>query len=268
MAHGTQGSTTKQCNTDGCDKLVRARGLCVTHYNRLTQPNRHSPKRATCFVCGATCSRTGGGGRKYGATCSIECRRVLTFGWSEPLPADHMARWVGRTCTWKPPAQPKQPAARFTAGQCSDCGTWYTAEACGSPVKYCSTACSRRTARRTRRALEHNATGTFRYTDVLQLFIANGRRCAYCDQPVNGLPDPEHVMPLSRGGSNDATNLVASCRRCNTDKGDLTLEEWAASRHQRDLPPVLTPATATDGRFKHLIIATPSRSAWRNRTAS
>jgi hypothetical protein len=36
----------------------------------------------------------------------------------------------------------------------------------------------------------------------------------------------EHVTPIIRGGSEDPSNFVPSCRKCNTLKGSLTLEEY------------------------------------------
>lgn len=35
----------------------------------------------------------------------------------------------------------------------------------------------------------------------------------------------DHVFPRSRGGSNEAINLVAACKPCNNRKGDRTPEE-------------------------------------------
>lgn len=36
----------------------------------------------------------------------------------------------------------------------------------------------------------------------------------------------EHVVPLSKGGSNDISNIVLSCPRCNLSKHDKLLHEW------------------------------------------
>jgi 5-methylcytosine-specific restriction protein A len=44
----------------------------------------------------------------------------------------------------------------------------------------------------------------------------DGYQCAYC----GGLATTaDHVVPRSRGGSDDPSNLVAACRRCNSRKG-------------------------------------------------
>lgn len=46
--------------------------------------------------------------------------------------------------------------------------------------------------------------------------------CAHCGCPV-AIGDNftvEHVVPISKGGTNDLVNIVALCRTCNTTKGD------------------------------------------------
>lgn len=36
----------------------------------------------------------------------------------------------------------------------------------------------------------------------------------------------EHVIPLSRGGTNSPDNVKSACERCNSEKGNRTPEEW------------------------------------------
>lgn len=49
--------------------------------------------------------------------------------------------------------------------------------------------------------------------------------CHYCgDQHDNMCAD--HVVPLSRGGSNERDNLVCCCIPCNSSKADRLLSEW------------------------------------------
>ena len=54
---------------------------------------------------------------------------------------------------------------------------------------------------------------------------ACGYRCAYCGE-VSAVLQKEHKIPLSRGGSNAAANIVPSCPRCNYRKGSLTDAEF------------------------------------------
>ncbi len=42
-------------------------------------------------------------------------------------------------------------------------------------------------------------------------------RCRYCGS--NLYPEIDHIIPLSRGGTNDPSNLQVLCRGCNAQKG-------------------------------------------------
>jgi 5-methylcytosine-specific restriction endonuclease McrA len=72
----------------------------------------------------------------------------------------------------------------------------------------------------------------------------DGGRCAYCTDAADTV---DHVVPRSRGGQHDWSNVVASCKRDNLVKGDQLLSELGWS-----LP---FKPTAPDGhlwRLRHL----------------
>jgi hypothetical protein len=46
-----------------------------------------------------------------------------------------------------------------------------------------------------------------------------GYPCHYCNSRAKPLT-LDHIVPRSRGGTNDYRNLVAACKRCNQDKGN------------------------------------------------
>lgn len=50
-----------------------------------------------------------------------------------------------------------------------------------------------------------------------------GTPCTYCADPSDTI---DHVIPISRGGTNHEGNLTPCCKRCNSTKGDLLLTEW------------------------------------------
>jgi len=87
----------------------------------------------------------------------------------------------------------------------------------------------------------------------MRVFALLGYCCAYCRQPVEGLPDPDHVVPLSRGGSNGNGNILPSCRPCNSDKRDLLLWEWDVDSLARNKPRVHTRLDLADPAFAHLL---------------
>lgn len=46
--------------------------------------------------------------------------------------------------------------------------------------------------------------------------------CFYCEGPMTrATATRDHIVPKCRGGSNDTSNLVASCLYCNGAKADL-----------------------------------------------
>jgi hypothetical protein len=56
--------------------------------------------------------------------------------------------------------------------------------------------------------------------------------CAYC----GGLPTQvDHIVPLSRGGTDDRSNLVPACKGCNMEKLDFTPEEYRTYREEKGL---------------------------------
>jgi hypothetical protein len=46
-----------------------------------------------------------------------------------------------------------------------------------------------------------------------EVFARDGDYCVYCDYPADVI---DHVIPYCYGGTDDTTNLVASCRVCNS----------------------------------------------------
>ncbi len=54
--------------------------------------------------------------------------------------------------------------------------------------------------------------------------------CMYCgEQPPKQVLSRDHITPLSRGGSDDWTNVVTACKRCNNHKAGRTPEEAGVS---------------------------------------
>lgn len=61
-----------------------------------------------------------------------------------------------------------------------------------------------------------------------RIFERDNYTCRYCGAHRVRL-ECDHVMPLSRGGSNDDDNLATACRTCDRSKRDKTVEEWRAA---------------------------------------
>lgn len=65
--------------------------------------------------------------------------------------------------------------------------------------------------------------GTHSEADWLRTLNRFGGRCAYCPDPAT---TRDHIMPISRGGSNYIGNIHPACARCNSSKGAKLLVEW------------------------------------------
>lgn len=91
-----------------------------------------------------------------------------------------------------------------------------------------------RSVQHRRRALELNAEGSFTAADIVDMYEDQGGHCAYCGIGIfwNIFRDVqiEHILPLSRGGTNYPDNICLCCRDCNLSKYNRTLEEWVAIR--------------------------------------
>ncbi len=75
-----------------------------------------------------------------------------------------------------------------------------------------------------RRARLLSAPGTFTLQDVQAILIAQNFHCAYCAETENLQID--HVVPISRGGSNWPWNLQWLCAAHNTSKNTKTDAEY------------------------------------------
>lgn len=67
----------------------------------------------------------------------------------------------------------------------------------------------------------------------LKIYARDEYRCIWCTRRValavnsSRLATLDHVQPRSLGGSNEPTNLVTSCKRCNDTRGNKHPKHWA-----------------------------------------
>jgi len=66
------------------------------------------------------------------------------------------------------------------------------------------------------------------YEQWLEILHAALGLCAYCGE--RGRLGIDHIVPLSKGGEHDASNVAATCLRCNRSKKDRDLLMWMAQR--------------------------------------
>lgn len=233
----------RTCTMPDCGKPYRAKGLCSTHYNRANPRIVEVP----CAQCG-TATRKEPGVKYANRFCSYDCRNTWRF-WNEGVPricrvpSVHPSRSPLFCCV---PSHHPSRVPLTTFKDCEWCGTSTTRQ------RFCSRRCFKRAEAVRRRARESDG-HVYSWTQVMRVFVLLGGRCAYCEQIVVGPPDPDHVVPLSRGGSNGNANVLPACRPCNSDKRDLLLHEWAEDRARRGKPPVRTVLNRSLPAFAHLL---------------
>jgi 5-methylcytosine-specific restriction endonuclease McrA len=64
------------------------------------------------------------------------------------------------------------------------------------------------------------------------MFRVDNFTCQYCRR-AGGFLVVDHILPRSRGGGDEPTNLVTACLACNSSKGTKTPEEWLGKPHGR-----------------------------------
>ncbi len=63
----------------------------------------------------------------------------------------------------------------------------------------------------------------------LALYLRDGLACCWCGATVEdgAKLTLDHCQPHSKGGSNQADNLITSCARCNSSRGDRPMAVFA-----------------------------------------
>lgn len=70
------------------------------------------------------------------------------------------------------------------------------------------------------------------------LFKRDGHECQYCGSSKHLTID--HVLPKSKGGKTNWTNLITACHRCNVNKGDKTPEQAGLRLRNQPFRPTLS----------------------------
>ena len=79
---------------------------------------------------------------------------------------------------------------------------------------------NRRANTRNYQAKKHNNGGTHTEEDIKLLLNLSGHQCQRPECSATEDLEIDHVIPLSRGGRNDITNLQVLCKSCNCSKGN------------------------------------------------
>lgn len=190
------------------------------------------------------------------STACVSCSRKMRTSAESKSP----------TCRPCRRARPARDDRLQVTRACAWCSTGFRPWRTNPGQRYCSQACGSRASavargraqtpkgqragrRRDRESSAAGLTAAARRRLRLH-WVARGIGCAFCDGAAETV---DHVIPLSRGGSNFEGNLLPACRRCNSARSDLLLSEWRhggrrrsdyvhrpelrAARPKREVPP-------------------------------
>jgi hypothetical protein len=59
-------------------------------------------------------------------------------------------------------------------------------------------------------------------------------KCPFCEQKLTeSIITTDHIIPLSKGGNNSQVNLVATCLKCNNERGNQDFYPYLRSKNSR-----------------------------------
>lgn len=81
---------------------------------------------------------------------------------------------------------------------------------------------SKRAYNAKRRAREYNSKGSFTRYTIENLYVKQRGKCAICEKYLCGKFEVDHIIPLSKGGTNSKENIQLLCVTCNRVKSNGT----------------------------------------------
>lgn len=231
-----------------CSSNCRARAC-----ERRNPKPAPAPKPRPCAGCGVplpkskricpnpTCSNKPRAKQRNYDHRKAPCAACGQLAWKSHPPAQDGLTYC-RKCSRPTKARPAvatEPKIRHVV-DCDWCGMTFKSPSYYRP-RYCSRVCANTAVGQARRAKRQPTDqlqarwerkdrermaiglGYGARRNLLKKWKRQGRSCAYCTAPVTTV---DHVIPLSRGGTNYEGNLVPCCKRCNSQKSDRLVIEW------------------------------------------
>jgi len=158
--------------------------------------------------------------------CSVECRKKVLRVYLDQYRLDHLETYrawvrdgVKRWRSTMTPDRKKEELEKNYEWRNNNPERW-------KELKRKDYEAHPETAKRSHIKRKHSvrAAGEFPPHDVIKHRMGLLRGCCYCGK--QGDLTLEHVVPLSKGGTNEPVNLLGACWKCNVSKNNKNWLEW------------------------------------------
>lgn len=200
--------TKKICTILGCDKPLKARGLCNAHWARWSRNGDASITLRPTYGKGKDAAATKRAKKKY-RDRHRETLRAAGRAYSKKNQSK------SKQCKkeWRE-ANPFQSTKNNRSYyQLHKAETYERGRAWNLKNPGRSAANSRRRRARLGGGILRLPGGAWQF-----LLDVYANRCAYCLKRTK--LEQDHVAPISRGGTHSVDNIVPACQHCNRSKGD------------------------------------------------
>lgn len=221
--HATDRRYALGCRCDLC-RDYKAKKARARYANRKTQGLPAAPyKVAECITCGGEFNARKRAGGEYSKNCSVRCANIarnLGRGFKPRPPRKSEFRKRAERLARRSAAGTTGGNAVYVQGACIVCEADFMSR--GAASRYCSKVC-----REKNRA---NKSYGLTWLDRMAMFARDGWSCQICSEPVDYTAEPQsdwyptidHVVPRSKGGGDELSNLRTAHRWCNSVRGDLS----------------------------------------------
>lgn len=207
------GKLAKYCS-DRCRQLGNRSQPC-TGCGELMMVSRSSSDEPYCLTCrraGLAPTRARHGESRYRAGCRCGvCRKAV---------ADRQREYARKR------AREGRTIRTLVGATCETCAVPFLARK-DTAARFCSMECAGNLPGQVTKRRRKIPTSVRR-----RVYERDGWACQLCESPVRAdedsnhprYPTLDHVVPYSKGGSDDQSNLRLACRQCNVRRG--TNEDW------------------------------------------